>query len=241
MMRLLVEPHRDIRQAIANSLVSVVAHVVVIGFTLFATQEQLARFADESFTPVFYFVPPDRRPVPTPAFKTVYLVGLGAAGRGGLPGVGRGRGTGATTGSDGGYSAAGNPGGGGGQGESFVSEGGWSDSVVSVLELDSAVARYEWSAAPVYPQDLLEEGIEGGAVVEFVVDTTGRVDTTQVLVLKTSHPRFAASVLEALAVMEFRPAVLHDRKVRQLVAQQFTFKIQSALQKVPEKRVIAAP
>jgi TonB family protein len=240
MMRLLIEPHRNTRQAIANSVVSLVVHVVVIGFTLFATQEQLARFADESFIPAFYFIPPDRRPVPTLASKTIYLVGLGTAGRSGVPGGGRGRGT-ATTGSDVGYSAAGNPGGGGGQGESFVSQAGWSDSVVSVLELDSAVARYEWSAAPVYPQDLLEEGIEGGAVVEFVVDTTGRVDTTQVLVVKTSHPRFAASVLEALAVMEFRPAVLHDHKVRQLVAQQFTFRIQSALQQVPEKRVIAAP
>ncbi len=50
------------------------------------------------------------------------------------------------------------------------------DTVFSVLEVDEMVERYDGSAAPVYPRDLLAVGAEGVVQAIYVVDTTGRVD-----------------------------------------------------------------
>ncbi|HJU65007.1 MAG TPA: energy transducer TonB [Gemmatimonadaceae bacterium] len=100
-----------------------------------------------------------------------------------------------------------------------------SDSVMSVLDVDSAVARYPESAAPAYPADLLAQKIEGSAQVQFVVDTTGLADTTSFEVIWTTHAAFANAVRDALPYMRFRPAVLRSRRVRQLVQQPFVFRI----------------
>lgn len=98
------------------------------------------------------------------------------------------------------------------------------DSVFSAIAVDSEVVRYP-SAAPIYPQKLLEGGIEGSVDAEFVVDTSGRVDLTSVKVLISSHDDFSASVESALAGALFRPAWRNLRKVRQLVHQRFSFRI----------------
>lgn len=99
------------------------------------------------------------------------------------------------------------------------------DTVATAIEVDSMVARYPDSAAPTYPSKLLELKIEGGAYVQFVVDTTGYADTLSFRVISATHPEFAASVREALPRMRFSPAVLRSKKVRQLVEQPFMFKI----------------
>lgn len=99
------------------------------------------------------------------------------------------------------------------------------DSVATVLEVDSAVRRFPDSAAPVYPAELLAQHIEGGAYVQFVVDTTGRPDTSSFRVINTTHAGFAQAVRAALPGMRFSPAIMHSRKVRQLVEQPFMFKI----------------
>lgn len=98
------------------------------------------------------------------------------------------------------------------------------DSVFSAIAVDSEVVRYP-SAAPIYPQPLLEGGIEGSVEAEFVVDTTGRVDLSTVTVLNSTHDDFSASVKTALAGAMFRPAWRNLRKVRQLVRQRFSFRI----------------
>ena len=100
------------------------------------------------------------------------------------------------------------------------------DSVLTEIEVDSAVKRYEWSAAPSYPISLLQQNIEGGAFVIYVVDTLGLADTTSMKVLNATHPEFAQAVRDAMPKMRFRPAILGGYKVRQLVQQNFTFKIQ---------------
>jgi TonB family protein len=87
------------------------------------------------------------------------------------------------------------------------------------------VTRFTESAAPAYPAKLLELKIEGGAYVQFIVDTTGLADTTTFHVISSTHPEFAQSVREALPGMRFHPAILRSRKVRQLVEQPFMFKI----------------
>jgi TonB family protein len=104
------------------------------------------------------------------------------------------------------------------------------DTVFSVLEVDEMVERYEGSAAPVYPPDLLAVGAEGLVQALYVVDTTGRVDTTTIHVVLSDDPRFTESVRTALGRMRFRPAKRAGQTVRQLVTQRFRFQITSPSQ-----------
>lgn len=99
------------------------------------------------------------------------------------------------------------------------------DTVFSVLEVDEMVERYDGSAAPAYPPDLLAMGTEGSVRTQYVVDTTGRVDTSTIDVMTSDDERFTASVRAALGAMLFRPAKRSGRPVRQLVEQQFHFRI----------------
>ncbi len=102
----------------------------------------------------------------------------------------------------------------------------WSpDSVASVLEVDSAVERYPESAAPAYPLKLLAKHIEGAVETRYIVDTTGLADSASLVIVSATDTAFARSVREALPHMRFHPAILNDRKVRQLVSQTFLFKV----------------
>jgi TonB family protein len=100
-----------------------------------------------------------------------------------------------------------------------------SDTAFSVLEVDEMVERFEESAAPVYPSDLAALGTEGQVQTTYVVDATGRVDTTTIRVVQSDDPRFTESVLTALREMQFRPAKKAGKTVRQLVEQRFNFRI----------------
>lgn len=99
------------------------------------------------------------------------------------------------------------------------------DTAFSVLEVDRIVERYETSAAPLYPRDLMAIGAEGLVQAIYVVDTVGKVDTTTIKVVHSDDPRFTASVRTALGQMRFRPALRAGKTVRQLVEQKFRFKI----------------
>ncbi|MEP6574088.1 MAG: TonB family protein [Gemmatimonadota bacterium] len=99
------------------------------------------------------------------------------------------------------------------------------DSVYSMLSVDEAVTRYDNSAAPVYPPDLLHEHIEGAVLAEFVVDTLGQVDSSSIHIISSSRPEFTVSVLNALSAMRFHPAMRSGLRVRQLVHQRFRFAI----------------
>jgi hypothetical protein len=90
------------------------------------------------------------------------------------------------------------------------------------------VERYESSAAPIYPRDLIAIGAEGLVQTIYVVDSMGRVDTTTIQVVYSDDPRFTASVRTALGEMLFRPAKRAGKAVRQLVEQKFRFKIAPA-------------
>lgn len=99
------------------------------------------------------------------------------------------------------------------------------DTAFSVLEVDEIVERYESSAAPIYPRELIAIGVEGRVQAIYVVDTTGQVDTTTIRVVYSDDPRFTASVRTALGQMRFRPARRAGKTVRQLVEQKFRFRI----------------
>ena len=99
------------------------------------------------------------------------------------------------------------------------------DSVFSVLAGDESAVRVEGSAAPVYPPDMLASRIEGSVFTRYVIDTTGRADSTSLEVLFASNPAFEQSVRAAVPGMLFRAAQVQGRKVRQLVQQEFQFRL----------------
>jgi TonB family protein len=104
------------------------------------------------------------------------------------------------------------------------------DTAFSVLDVDEMVERYEGSAAPIYPRDLLAVGAEGLVRATYVVDVTGMVDTMTIQVVHSDDPRFTESVRTALGRMRFRPARRGGKTVRQLVEQKFSFRIAPASQ-----------
>lgn len=101
------------------------------------------------------------------------------------------------------------------------------DSAYSVLDVDSIVQRFPDSDAPLYPPVLLAQAVEGSVHMRYTVDTTGRADMRTTEVLRSDHPYFTEAVLQALPGMRFRPAVMSSRRVRQVVEQEFAFRITS--------------
>lgn len=81
------------------------------------------------------------------------------------------------------------------------------------------------SVEPTYPTELRASEATGNVLAQFVVDERGRVDTTTFKVLKRTHALFAIAVREALPAMQFLPAELQGRPVRQLVQQPFEFHV----------------
>lgn len=110
------------------------------------------------------------------------------------------------------------------------------DSVFSVVDVDSAASRYEWSAAPVFPPNLLAARISGFVRAQWVVDELGVPDTLSVKILESTHPDFTKAVTDALPYMRFRPAKIGNRAVRQRVEQGFTFRINT-----PPPDTVAVP
>jgi hypothetical protein len=58
---------------------------------------------------------------------------------------------------------------------------------------------------------------------EFVVDTTGKAEMRTFKALRSTHAEFTFEVRAVVPRMDFSPAVLHGRKVRQLVQMPFHF------------------
>ena len=108
------------------------------------------------------------------------------------------------------------------------------DSIMTEIQVDSAVVRYEDSAAPPYPESLLKKRIEGSVIVQYVVDTTGRADTATFRIVWATHTDFATSVKRTLPLMRFHPAIMNNHRVAQLVQQPFVFKILYATRVTPE-------
>lgn len=196
---------------------SVAIHVLLVAAMVIAwrSRPEPGALVDQFIT---FMVPPPRQQAQDPSTGGVYVGPGGAAGTG--------SGTGAATPSptvpatlpadeEGDTLAA----------ASFPLPALVGDSVLTEVEVDSAVQRYPWSAAPEYPPDLLSQNIEGSVSVTYVVDTTGFADSASLRVLDATHPSFADAVRKAIPNMRFRPAVLSGQKVRQLVSQTFSFRI----------------
>ena len=92
-----------------------------------------------------------------------------------------------------------------------------------------AVERIAWphrdNPRPRYPAELQRAGVEGSLLVQFVVDSTGRVDEKTLTFPNDAQPAFLRAVRDALVRSRYFPAELAGMRVRQLVQQQFTFVI----------------
>jgi len=95
----------------------------------------------------------------------------------------------------------------------------------TLLDVDTETERDPDSAVPIYPPALFLKGIEGSALVRFVVDTSGLADIESFRIVEETHRLFGQAVRDALPRMKFRPATMGDKKVRQLVEQPFRFRL----------------
>jgi TonB family protein len=233
-MRLtLLESNRNVLQSTEYALLSALAHGGLIWCAVFSTSDGRRMPADEREARVFFLLPPDRVEVPPRQSEILQWSSPGGVlddgkllkqlGQEGPltrePAYGARRG-GSRTGARKGKVMFGPM-------PPFPP-----DSVFSVLEVDQSVERYDSSAAPVYPSELAAIGTEGSVETLYVVDSTGHVDTTTVQVLRSDDPRFTESVRTALDHARFRPAKRAGRTVRQLVAQQFRFRLEPPQQVV---------
>ena len=223
----LLESDRSFFQSAECALVSILAHVGVVWLAFGATQGGRLIPTDEREARVFFLLPPDRVDIRARQTEILQLGMLGADLENGKhlidPTVGRlirPAAHGARKGTDGSGARGQVP---FGPIAPFLP-----DTAFSVLDVDQPVERYPSSAAPIYPRDLLAIGAEGLVEAIYVVDTTGQVDTTTIQVVHCDDPRFTSSVLTALGQMRFRPASRGSEKVRQLVQQQFRFRVAPA-------------
>ncbi len=97
------------------------------------------------------------------------------------------------------------------------------DEAFVISQVDRAAAAVSGTASPLYPEMLKSAGVEGEALVQFVVDTLGRAELGSFRVLTSSHDAFGASVRVSLPRMRFLPAETGGRKVRMVVQQRFAF------------------
>jgi TonB family protein len=80
---------------------------------------------------------------------------------------------------------------------------------------------------PYYPDSLKQSRTPGTAVVEFVVDSTGHVETESINVVLASQPAFGRAAREAVFSARFIPAMLRGQTVRQIVQLPLEFKVAS--------------
>ncbi len=91
--------------------------------------------------------------------------------------------------------------------------------------VDRIVSPFANNPTPVYPRSLESMGVEADFTVMFVVDSTGRVDEGTLEIPKSVHRLFADAVRYALLRSRYFPAQLAGHSVRQLVAQEFVFRM----------------
>jgi TonB family protein len=76
-----------------------------------------------------------------------------------------------------------------------------------------------------YPDLLRQAGIEGRAIVQAIIDTSGRAEPSSVKVVQSPNPGFDQSAKQYVLRALFRPARVHGRAVRVLINQPIDFKI----------------
>lgn len=103
----------------------------------------------------------------------------------------------------------------------IVAEG----SPVETLPELTNLSRVSALLARNYPPTLRDAGVEGRVVLEFRVDSTGRVDPGRIQVVSASHDAFRKSAMEVLRGARFRPARIAGRPVAFCVEVPLEFRV----------------
>ncbi|MDB4891493.1 MAG: TonB family protein [Gemmatimonadetes bacterium] len=201
---------------------SVVAHAVLIGAAVYGTGVRARAIEEAIAQRIFYLPPPDRRPSSENIVEHLQYLDVGS-----LTPVTNERQDGLVVAHAGDAKKAQAGGNAGNEAETQAPSTALEsrDSVYSILDVEESATRSEGSAAPAYPPELMKEGKEGGVFIRFVVDSTGRADSSTIEVVRATHPLFALAVRQAVPQMMFSPASMGGRHVRQAVEQNFEFRI----------------
>jgi protein TonB len=93
------------------------------------------------------------------------------------------------------------------------------------FQVEKQVLPYENNPKPRFPDILQSSGAGGEVLVQFVVDTTGRVEMNSLKILKSTNELLTREVRQVMPRLRFYPAEVGGRKVRQLVQIPFAFNI----------------
>ena len=74
-----------------------------------------------------------------------------------------------------------------------------------------------------YPVAYEQEKVGGVVILEFVIDTLGRVDSSSVTTLHATTRKFAAAAQKTLLTSRFQPALMCGQRVAMKAQQRFTF------------------
>jgi len=238
-MRLWVHSYGSTTAATPSAIASVAAHVVLFGAAAYGTEIKSRELAEEISQRIYYLPPPDRMPASEALRERIQYIDVGNGAR--VTGIESPTGT--PAGAPKPVETQGGRGAPGVDPEDQVSQTPIPsmDSVYSILNVEESAVRSELSAAPVYPPELIEKGVEGQVLTNFVIDTTGRADSATIVVLQSTHPLFVESVRTAIPGMRFSPAMVQGRRVRQVVEQRFQFKITPPAPVIPAEHTRAVP
>ncbi len=95
-----------------------------------------------------------------------------------------------------------------------------------VAETPVSLAR---SVSAVYPRNAQLAGVSGKALVQFVVDTTGRAKPETINCLEATFKDFADAAVGTVRTMVFHPATLDGHKIERLVQDPFEFNLNAVL------------
>jgi len=81
----------------------------------------------------------------------------------------------------------------------------------------------------VYPRTARLTGQSGSAIVQFVVDTSGRAKPESIVCTQATYKDFAEAAMAVARTMEFIPATLEGHKIEQFVQYPIDFKLNAVL------------
>jgi TonB family protein len=81
----------------------------------------------------------------------------------------------------------------------------------------------------VYPRNAKLANQSGSALVQFIVDTTGKAKPETIVCMNATYKDFAEAAMAAVKLMEFHPAELEGHKIEQLVQYPIDFKLNAVL------------
>ena len=99
--------------------------------------------------------------------------------------------------------------------------------VLGAEQVDRAVILAPGTPMPAFPEALRAAGLSGTVLMEFVVDTAGRVEPGSIRFVQSDHELFSTAVRAVMSRLRFLPAEVKGRRVRQLVRLPFRFDVHS--------------